>query len=65
MAADDAAGAPQSQTLDRGIRILEHLATAGGPQPIADIAAALGLHRSIAYRLVRTLEAHQLVDLLY
>ncbi len=62
MAADDAAGAPQSQTLDRGIRVLEHLASAGGPQPIADIAAALGLHRSIAYRLVRTLEDHQLVD---
>jgi DNA-binding IclR family transcriptional regulator len=62
MSAEDGAGAPQSQTLDRGIRILEHLATAAGPQPIADIAAALGLHRSIAYRLVRTLEDHQLVD---
>ena len=62
MSAEDGAGAPQSQTLDRGIRILEHLAATGAPQPIGDIAAALGLHRSIAYRLVRTLEDHQLVD---
>jgi DNA-binding IclR family transcriptional regulator len=59
---DGGAGAPQSQTLDRGLRILEHLAGAGGPQPIADVAAAVGLHRSIAYRLVRTLEDHQLVE---
>jgi DNA-binding IclR family transcriptional regulator len=62
MAAADGGSAPQSQTLDRGIRILEHLAAVGAPQPIAEIATALGLHRSIAYRLVRTLEDHQLVD---
>ena len=62
MSAEDSAGAPQSQTLDRGIRVLEHLAGVGGPQPIGEIAAALGLHRSIASRLLRTLEDHQLVD---
>src|SRR5689334_23872873 len=62
MAADDEAAAPASQTLDRGLRILEHLATAGAAQPIADIAGAVGLHRSIAYRLLRTLEDHQLVE---
>ena len=62
MAADGGGTAPQSQTLDRGIRILEHLAAVAAPQPIAEIATALGLHRSIAYRLVRTLEDHQLVD---
>lgn len=55
-------GAPQSQTLDRGLRILEHLAGVGGPQPLMDIATAVGLHRSIAYRLLRTLEDHDLVD---
>lgn len=60
--ADDEGAAPQSQTLDRGIRILEHLAAAGGPQPIADIGQALGLHRSITYRLLRTLEDHHLVE---
>ena len=54
-------GTPQSQTLDRGLRILEHLAAVGSPQPIADIGSALGLHRSITYRLLRTLEDHHLV----
>jgi DNA-binding IclR family transcriptional regulator len=54
--------APQSQTLDRGIRILEHLAAGGTPQPIGEIGQALGLHRSITYRLLRTLEDHQLVE---
>ncbi|RBY83911.1 IclR family transcriptional regulator [Geodermatophilus sp. TF02-6] len=62
MAAADGASAPQSQTLDRGIRILEHLATVSTPQPIAQIGQAVGLHRSITYRLLRTLEDHQLVE---
>jgi DNA-binding IclR family transcriptional regulator len=62
MSAEDGAGAPQSQTLDRGIRILEHLATAGTPQPVTEIGRALDLHRSITYRLLRTLEDHQLVE---
>lgn len=53
--------APLSQTLSRGIRILEVLAEADGPMFTADIAAALGVHRSIAYRLLRTLEDHGLV----
>jgi DNA-binding IclR family transcriptional regulator len=56
------ASAPQSQTLDRGLRILEHLAAAGTPQPVMEIASALDLHRSITYRLLRTLEDHQLVE---
>jgi len=54
--------APQSQTLDRGLRILEHLASVAGGQPVGEIAGAVGLHRSIAYRLLRTLEDHQLVE---
>lgn len=52
---------PQSQTLDRGLRILEVLADAPTPLAMAQIAEAVGMHRSIAYRLVRTLEAHRLV----
>ncbi|MBS1905541.1 MAG: helix-turn-helix domain-containing protein [Actinobacteria bacterium] len=55
------ADAPASQTLSRGIRILEVLADARGPLSIDEIAAALGVHRSIAYRLLRTLEDHGLV----
>ena len=62
MAADDDGSAPQSQTLDRGLRILEHLATAATPQAIVDVAHSVGVHRSIAYRLLRTLEDHQLVE---
>ncbi|KQS73682.1 IclR family transcriptional regulator [Modestobacter sp. Leaf380] len=55
-------GVPASQTLDRGIRVLEHLAATREPQTIATVAAAVGVHRSIAYRLLRTLEAHRLVE---
>ncbi len=62
MAAEDAVSTPQSQTLDRGIRILEHLAGLGTPQPVMEIASAMGLHRSITYRLLRTLEDHRLVE---
>lgn len=53
--------APASQTLSRGIRILEVLSDAGVPLTIDEIAAHLGVHRSIAYRLLRTLEDHRLV----
>ena len=62
MADDDGGSTPQSQTLDRGLRILEHLAAVGAPRPIADIGQAVGLHRSITYRLLRTLEDHDLVE---
>jgi len=53
------AAAPASQTLSRGIRILEILAD--GPLTIDEIAGRLEVHRSIAYRLLRTLEDHRLV----
>ena len=53
------ASAPASQTLSRGVRILEILAD--GPLSIDDVAARLEVHRSIAYRLLRTLEDHRLV----
>lgn len=52
---------PPSQTLSRGIRALEILAEAERPLSIAELAAALGVHRSIAYRILRTLEDHSLV----
>ncbi|WP_193598263.1 IclR family transcriptional regulator [Microbacterium sp. YJN-G] len=51
--------APASQTLSRGIRILEILAD--GPLSIDEVATRLEVHRSIAYRLLRTLEDHRLV----
>ena len=52
---------PHSQTLDRGIRVLETLAEVGRPMAVGEVAAALGVHRSIAYRILRTLEDHRLV----
>lgn len=54
-------GTPASQTLSRGIRILEVLADARVPLTIDEIAARLEVHRSVAYRLLRTLEDHRLV----
>ncbi|GAA1984169.1 IclR family transcriptional regulator [Microbacterium pumilum] len=53
--------APASQTLSRGIRILEILADAREPLSIDEIARRLGVHRSVGYRLLRTLEDHGLV----
>ena len=52
---------PHSQTLSRGIRVLEILAEGAGPMSIGELSAALGVHRSIAYRILRTLEDHGLV----
>ena len=54
--------APASQTLDRGLRALELVAAAAEPMTTADVAVALGLHRSITYRMLRTLENRRLVD---
>ncbi len=50
-----------SQTLSRGIRVLEVLADAQDPLSVDQVAARLDVHRSIAYRLIRTLEDHGLV----
>ncbi|MDQ6740823.1 MAG: helix-turn-helix domain-containing protein [Actinomycetota bacterium] len=50
-----------SQTLSRGVRALEILAAASAPLSIAELSAELGVHRSIAYRILRTLEDHSLV----
>lgn len=60
--ADAPARPPQSQTLDRGLRVLELLQEAETPLSSSQIAAALQVHRSIAYRIVRTLEDHRMVS---
>lgn len=54
------ADAAPSQTLSRGIRILEILADAREPLSIDEVARRLEVHRSVAYRLLRTLEDHGL-----
>ncbi|WOF23935.1 helix-turn-helix domain-containing protein [Microbacterium betulae] len=61
MPAERSAPAP-SQTLSRGIRLLEILAAAERRLSIDELATALGVHRSIAYRMLRTLEGHGLVS---
>lgn len=63
MAAEDGAieDKAASQTLDRGLRILDVLAEADRPLTIAEVATGIGVHRSVAYRLVRTLEDRGLV----
>lgn len=57
-------GAPEtSQTLDRGLRLLLLLARrehAGG-LTVTELAAELGIGRPVVYRLVATLESHDLV----
>lgn len=50
-----------SQTLSRGILMLEILAERDAGISIAELAKSLGVHRSIAYRILRTLEDHGLV----
>ena len=52
--------AETSQTLDRGLRVLWLLAGADRPLTVGEIATAVGVNRTVAYRLVATLEQHRL-----
>src|ERR671921_27247 len=49
------------QSVDRALTILEVLARVG-EAGVTEIAAELGVHKSTAFRLVATLEAHRLVE---
>jgi DNA-binding IclR family transcriptional regulator len=49
------------QSVDRALGILEVLARTG-ESGVTEIAAELGVHKSTAFRLVATLEAHRLVE---
>ena len=57
----DSAGGSLSLTLSRGIELLERVCAADAAPSIGQVAQQLGIHRSAAYRLLRTLEAHYLV----
>lgn len=50
-----------SLTLSRGIMLLEYVCAVDVAPSIGQVAEHLGVHRSAAYRLLRTLEAHYLV----
>jgi DNA-binding IclR family transcriptional regulator len=60
MSTSDGAGGG-SQTLERGIDVLQVVVDAPAPLSVSEVAAATGLNRSVAYRLLRTLEARGLV----
>ena len=53
--------AETSQTLDRGLRVLEVLAQTSGGLTISELSTELGVNRTVVYRLVTTLEGHALV----
>jgi DNA-binding IclR family transcriptional regulator len=50
-----------SQTLDRGLRLLEVLSGSSGGLTVAEASTVLGVNRTIVYRLLATLEQHGLV----
>ncbi|MBB5788685.1 helix-turn-helix domain-containing protein [Jiangella mangrovi] len=50
-----------SQTLDRGLRLLEVLSGSSGGLSVAEASVVLGVNRTIVYRLLATLEQHGLV----
>lgn len=53
--------AETSQTLDRGLRVLEVLAESPEGLSVTELAAVLGINRTVVYRLVATLEQHRLL----
>jgi DNA-binding IclR family transcriptional regulator len=57
----EVANASSVQSVDRAITILEALAK-HGDAGVTEVAAELGVHKSTAFRLVSTLEAHGLVE---
>ncbi|GAQ55280.1 IclR family transcriptional regulator [Streptomyces acidiscabies] len=55
------ASKPSVQTLDRGLRLLELIALSHVPLSLAELSQQMRLHRSIVYRLLRTLQDHRLI----
>ena len=53
--------AETSQTLDRGLRVLDVLASTLGGLTVTELAARLEVNRTVVYRLVATLEQHALI----
>lgn len=47
----------QTKTVVKALSLLEHLADAGKPVSISEVSKVMGMSRSTAYRLLRTLEA--------
>ena len=54
-------GAPGSQTLARGLNALQLIASAPNGMTVAQVADDIGVHRTIAYRLLSTLAQFRFV----
>jgi len=55
------AGAPGSQTLARGLNALQLVASAPNGLTVGQVAEDIGVHRTIAYRLLNTLAQYRFV----
>lgn len=53
--------AETSQTLDRGLRVLQVLAGSPGGLTVTELSGRLSVNRTVVYRLVSTLEQHSLI----
>jgi len=60
--AADGASAQRIQAVDRAITLLKSVAASTTPPTVLELAQASGINRSTAWRLLRTLEHHGLVD---
>ena len=59
---DESAGTLRIQAVDRAVALLKSVADATTPPTALELAQACGINRSTAWRLLRTLEYHGLVD---
>jgi DNA-binding IclR family transcriptional regulator len=55
-------GVYKLQALDRAFAVLDLLSTSSAPMGLAEIAAALELHKSTAHRFLMVLERHRIVE---
>jgi DNA-binding IclR family transcriptional regulator len=60
--AEPASGAQRIQAVDRAIALLKSVAASATPPTVLELARDCGINRSTAWRLLRTLEHHGLVD---
>src|SRR5271154_6480750 len=59
---DGSAGVYKLQALDRAFAVLDLLASSTISLGLAEIAAALGLHKSTTHRFLMVLERHRMVE---
>jgi DNA-binding IclR family transcriptional regulator len=59
---DAGAGTQRIQAVDRAIALLKSVAASATPPTVLELARDCGINRSTAWRLLRTLEHHGLVD---